>query len=101
MYKQERLTFTDSNGVEKTVLFYAGYENGVRVRVSDMQGVFACDFAEYLGRVHEENEREYFGTAEVVPVPVLIDAVYSLPDPDRGTLFSWLDAIERRLVRVW
>lgn len=106
-YRMNELSFMNSKQEEKTFLLCVDYEKGVRVGVADMQGVFECDFSEYLEKMHEQSEPEYMyenttnPDFEVVPVAILIDAVYSTPDTDKCTLFNWLDAIERRLVRVW
>lgn len=106
-YSMNELLFLNSRQEEKTFLLLIDYDKGVRVGVADMQGIFDNDFSEYLEKMHEENEPEYMyentnkPEFEVIPVAMLIDAVYSTPETDRCTLFNWLDAIERRLVRVW
>lgn len=111
--RQEEITFTGSDGQKNTVMFSADYERGVMVYVSDMKQVFYSNIEGiegYIERMHRENEAVYLREDiqdpqdpdfEVVPVSVLIDAVYSMPDPDKCTLFNWLEAMERRLVRVW
>lgn len=106
-YKMDELHFTRVDGQEVVTLLCVSYENGVRITVSDLQNVFENGFSEYLTQYHEENEKEYLyentmdPAFEIVPVAILIDAAYSLGETDKVTLFNWLDAIERRLVRVW
>lgn len=106
-YRMYELSFLNSAQEEKTFLLFVDYEKGVRVGVADMQGIFDNDFSEYLEKIHKENEPEYMyentdkPEFEVIPVKWLIDAVYSIPEADKNTLFNWLDAIESRLVRVW
>lgn len=106
-YTMEILNFEKVAGGKDCFTLCVDRDKGVRLFILDMQNLFDSDFSEYLERLYSESEEEFAYTDSedqadrVIPVSVAIDMVYSMPEPDRGTLGNMLSAIEDRLVHIW